>query len=244
MKKLILISLIFQLTLSKVLAVEVVNHGNRNLPEVAITLDADMTPGMVNNLKTGKVKSYYNKKVIDVLNKEKVKATIFLTGMWAEQYPEVSKSLADNSLFEIANHSYSHPGFTRYCFGLPRVPKWGKVAELTKSQDVITKITGVTPKFFRFPGGCYQDSDTELVDKQGLKVVDWDDASGDGFNTNLKGMVSKLKKNTKNGSILVFHLHGNRNAPYSAEVLAIIIPYLKDKGFKLVTMSEMVSHLK
>ena len=221
-----------------------IDHGNRNLPEVALTFDADMTPAMVKNLKTGKIKSYYNKKVVDVLIKEKVKATMFLTGMWVEQYPEISKSLANNPLFEITNHSYSHPGFTKNCFGLPKIPGWGKEGEFAKSQETIFKITGITPKYFRFPGGCYSNTDVELANKSGLTVIGWDDASGDGFNTNIKGMVRKLKTNTKNGSILVFHLHGNRNAPYSAEVLSAIIPYLRDKGFKFVTIGEMMKHLK
>lgn len=243
MKKLIILLLLFQFSLSQVWAVEVINHGNRNLPEVAITLDADMTPGMVNNLKSGKIKSYYNKRVVDVLEKEQVKATIFLTGMWVEQYPRVSTALAKNPLFEIANHSYSHPGFTKSCFGLPKVPIWGKLGEFEESQEVIEMITGIVPKFFRFPGGCYENKDVELANQQSLKVVEWDDASGDGFNTDLKGMVSKLESNTTNGSILVFHLHGNKNAPRSAEVLQMVIPYLKSKGFKFVTMSEMVEHL-
>lgn len=243
MKKIFWFLFIFGLTVVPVNAVEVVTHGNRKLPEVAITIDADMTSGMVDNLKSGRVKSYYNKKVIDVLTKEKAKATLFLTGMWAQQYPEVSKLLAKNELFEIANHSYSHPGFTKKCFGLPAVPQWGKGGELQKSQEVISKITGVTPKFFRFPGGCHNDSDVKLANEQGLTVVDWDDASGDGFNTNIRGIVERLKTNTQNGSILVFHLHGNRNAPYSAEVLSAIIPYLRDKGFKFVTMSEMMARL-
>ena len=243
MKKIFLVLFIFGFSVANVSAVEVFTHGNRSLPEIAITFDADMTPGMVKNLKSGKIKSYYNKKVVDVLNKEKVKATMFLTGMWVEQYPEISKSLANNPLFEIANHSYSHPGFTKSCFGLPKVPSWGKDAEFAKSQKVIAEVTSVTPKYFRFPGGCYVNDDVNLANKQGLTVVGWDDASGDGFNTNIKGMVSKLKKNTQNGSILVFHLHGNRNAPYSAEVLAQIIPYLRDKGFRFVTIGEMIKQL-
>lgn len=248
MKKICLFIFIFGFCTNTVNAADVlqsrIDHGNRNLPEVAITFDADMTMGMVNNLKTGKIKSYYNKKVVDVLINENVKATMFLAGMWVEQYPDIAKSLAENKLFEIANHSYSHPGFTKNCFGLPKVPKWGKEGEFTKSQEVINKITGTTPKYFRFPGGCHNNSDVELANKLGFTVIDWDDASGDGFNINIKGMVFKLKKNTQNGSILVFHLHGNKNAPYSAEVLAQIIPYLKDKGFKFVTISEMIEHLK
>ena len=132
------------------------------------------------------------------------------------------------------------PGFTTSCFGLPLVPTWGKSGELEKSQKVISEITGIIPKYFRFPGGCHSSDDVNLVNKFGLTVVGWDDASGDPFNNNLKGIIANLKKHTQNGSILVFHLQGNRNAPQSASALAIIIPYLRDKGFQFVKISDLL----
>ena len=96
-----------------------VTHGNRNLHQIALTFDADMTPAMKKKLDTGVVKSWYNQKIIDVLRQKNVPATIFITGMWAEIYPQVTRDLASDPLFEVANHSYSHPGFTPTCFGLP-----------------------------------------------------------------------------------------------------------------------------
>lgn len=217
-----------------------IKNSDRNLPKIALTFDADMTPYMLDELKTGKVKSFYNQKIVEILEKEKVKATIFLAGMWAETYPEISKQLAQNPLFEIANHSYSHPRFTPACFALPPIPKWGRDDEFIKSQESIKKITGITPKFFRFPGGCHSEDDVKMANKYELTVVDWDVASTDSFNDNLPAIINSVKTRTQNGSIILFHFHGNKNAPRTAEALEVVIPYLKQKGFEFVKLSQLV----
>lgn len=223
--------------------VSFVKNGDRNSPKIALTFDADMTPYMLDELKTGKIKSFYNQKIVEILEKEKVKATIFLTGLWVEAYPEVSKELANNALFEIGNHSYSHPRFTDQCFDLPPVPKWGKDEEFIKSQQTIQKITGITPNFFRFPGGCHSDNDIKLANKFGLTVVDWDLASSDSFNENLSGIINKVKTQTQNGSIILFHFNGNKNAPKTTEALESVIPYLREKGFEFVKLSELLGYI-
>ena len=221
--------------------VSIISHGNRNLPQIALTFDADMTPMMLKKLHTGQVKTWYNQKIVEILETKKIPATVFITGMWAEVYPDVVRQLAKDPLFEIANHSYSHPGFTKTCFGLNKVSN--KDDEFIKSQKVLTSLAGYTPKFFRFPGGCHNDEDVKLANKHGLTVVDWDDASDDSFNQNRQKIINNIKKNTKNGSILVFHFHGNRNAPLTADVLPEIITYLQSKNFQFVKLSDLVAHL-
>ncbi|MBP9817153.1 polysaccharide deacetylase family protein [Candidatus Shapirobacteria bacterium] len=218
-----------------------VSHGPRTQPNIALTFDADMTPGMVEELKQGKVKSWYNDKIVEILEREKIPATIFMSGMWAELYPDISRQLASNPLFEIANHSYSHPRFADQCFALPAMPTWGGDGEFEKSQSAIKKITGITPNFFRFPGGCQTDTDIKLANRYGLTVVGWDAASTDSFNDNLPAIINSIKTKTQNGSILLFHFHGNKNAPHSAEALEATIPYLRSKGFNFVKLSELLN---
>jgi len=75
---------------------------------VALTFDADLTALMRRRLVSGKVKSYDNKALIDELRALHVPATMFLTGMWMEQYPEVTRELAaDPLLFELGTHTYT-----------------------------------------------------------------------------------------------------------------------------------------
>lgn len=220
-----------------------ISHGNRQLPEIALTFDADMTPKMVKELETGQVKSYYNQSVTELLVKEQIPATIFITGLWAKYYPEITKELSRNPLFEIGNHSYSHPRFTAKCFALPPIPDWGKETEFQLSQEALKNIIGYYPKLFRFPGGCHSSGDIGLANQHHLTVVDWDAGSGDSFNQDVDSIMANVRKFTRNGSILLFHFHGHNNAPKTAPALKLAIPYLRQKGFRFVTVSQLIKSI-
>lgn len=220
---------------------EVVLNGSRTKKEVALSFDADMTFGMQNDLKIGRIKSYYNQKVIEVLSENNVPATLFISGLWAESYPDETKKLAANPLFEIGNHSYSHPGFTNPCYNLVPVSESKKLSEIEKTQEILEKLTGKKPKLFRFPGGCYQKSDLGLTKSLGLTVVHWDTVGRDAFGSSKNEIINAIERSVKPGSIIVLHLNGNKNAPFTAEALPEVIKYLKENGYNFVKVSEIIS---
>ena len=76
--------------------------------------------------------------------------------------------------------------------------------------------------------------------KLGLKVVHWDVAAEDGFNYNTQSIVNNVLSQTQNGSIIVFHIHGNIFAPKTNDALKEIIPALKKRGYQFVTVSELL----
>ena len=115
------------------------NHAVTSQKVVALTFDADMTVKMRDELKSGKVTSWYNANVIAVLKQDNVPATLFLTGLWIEAYPDVTKTLAQDPLFEFGNHSYSHGGFRSPCYGLPAVKKSNEAAEVQKTDALLRK---------------------------------------------------------------------------------------------------------
>ncbi|MBI3397331.1 polysaccharide deacetylase family protein [Candidatus Woesebacteria bacterium] len=227
-------------SLSKIYG-QVVYHGKRDKKQVALTFDADMTYGMEKKLKSGVVKSYYNRKVIDILEKEKVPATLFIAGLWAQNYPDITRNISQNPLFEIGNHSYSHPSFTAKCFNLPIVKN--REEEFGASQEILTKVTGKTPELFRFPGGCFNNSDLSLAGKYRLVVVGWDVDSGDAFNKNKDHIVRNIERQTQNGSIIVMHMHNGGNAPETANALPEIINFLKGQGYEFIKAGELIRGL-
>src|SRR2546426_10677076 len=84
------------------------DSGPRDSGAVALTFDADLSPNMLRHLQSGRVSSWYNREVREILDSERVPATIFLTGLWASTYPAEARSLAEDSLFEIGSHGFSH----------------------------------------------------------------------------------------------------------------------------------------
>lgn len=198
-----------------------------------------MTTGMQKRLHSGGCHSLYQAGIVDYLEQEKIPATFFVTGLWAEEYPEAVRHIAGIPFFEIGNHSYSHCAFSADCFGLPELPDRDKQADLQKSQTILTKLTGKKPFQFRFPGGCNSPKDVALVKSQGLRIIGWSFASGDAFNRNTQSIVDQVLSKAKNGSIVVFHLLGDRYGPKSEEALRLILPELKKKGFRFVKVSDL-----
>jgi peptidoglycan/xylan/chitin deacetylase (PgdA/CDA1 family) len=215
-----------------------IEHGSREKNEIALTFDADMTPRMQEELWSGAVAKWYDDRIVSTLEEGSVPATFFITGLWAENYPSVVRKLSETSLFEVANHSYDHGAFYNPCYKLPRAQ--GKIAEVTRTQEILTKITGKPPVFFRFPGGCASIMDLALVRLLGMRAIGWDVISGDAFSEDGENIVEHTVASTQNGSIIVMHLSGAPNAPMTAEVLPSLIKSLRDRGFSFVTMSRLI----
>jgi peptidoglycan/xylan/chitin deacetylase (PgdA/CDA1 family) len=218
----------------------IINNGPRDKKQIALTFDADMTESMLADLKTGKVKSWYNEGIVNTLNTTHTKATIFMTGMWVETYPEATKELADNPLIELANHSYDHPGFDGKCYGLRPAKQEEKEMQIEKTNDLIEKVSGVRPRFFRFPGGCYGKSDLALAHKLNMVPIQWDVVGGDAFTHYSQHISDSILSQAQNGSIIVLHINGGPNAPGTNEVLSFVITVLKRRGYEFVTLSEML----
>jgi peptidoglycan/xylan/chitin deacetylase (PgdA/CDA1 family) len=221
----------------------IVFHGPRNEKNIALTFDADMTPGMKYFLQSGKVQSYYDNKLVKILKDSQTSATFFLSGMWIELYPQITRQLAADPLFELGNHSYSHPSFEGVCYGLPRITDMTmKNNEIEKTQYLLKTIAGVENKLFRFPGGCYGKVDLEIAQKDKVLPIQWDVVGSDGFNNDEHAIVSNVLNHVENGSIIIMHMNGYPNDPETSNALPIIISTLKEKGYQFVTVSALLQN--
>jgi peptidoglycan/xylan/chitin deacetylase (PgdA/CDA1 family) len=219
---------------------ELITNGSRDKKQIALTFDADMTLGMMASLQSHQVASLYDDKLIAILNDTKTPATLFLSGLWIEAYPDVTKALAKNPLFELGNHTYTHPSFSGDCYGLRQITDEEKPQEIDKTNQLLKDVAGIDNILFRFPGGCYAQKDLDLVKTKGLLAIQWDVVADDGFNNDAEAIYNKVVPNVQNGSILIFHMNGDPNEPQTANVIAKIIPALREKGFTFVTISDLL----
>jgi len=218
----------------------VIFHGPRDKKRIAITFDAEMTDGMKADLVSGRTKSAYDKRIIDTLTSTKTKATLFLTGLWIEIYPDVTKQLSQNPLLELGSHSYTDSSYHGFCFGLKQISSTLKFEDIGATEKLLREHARIDNKLFRFPGGCYTPEDVKLVNQAGDTVVHWDISGSDGFNNNTQQVVHNVVDNTQNGSIIILHMNGAPTSPKTAEALPEIISKLKDKGFEFVKVSELL----
>lgn len=200
----------------------IVEHGSRDSKKVALTFDACPTGN----------DDEYDERVIEVLVREKVPATLFMSGRWVEKNAEKAKFLADQPQFEIANHAFWHPHMLEK--DDERI-----VREVRRTQTIIKKVTGKRPKYFRPPFGEVDERLAKLAFQAGLVTVQYDFASGDPDpGLSAKRIARTVVEEAKGGSIVVFHM--NENGVRTAEALPEIIKGLREKGFELVTVGELL----
>jgi peptidoglycan/xylan/chitin deacetylase (PgdA/CDA1 family) len=218
----------------------VVTNGPRTGNKVALTFDADMTDAMLYNLASGRVKSYANLKVLDILEHRQIPATFFLTGEWAERYPDVTRRIVADPRFEVGNHTYKHQAYTANCYQLPRIPPNLMAEDVAHTFRVIEPFGGRQTRYFRFPGGCYDEAALQALAPLGVTVIQWDVVSGDPFATAAAPIVHAVLSQVKPGSIIVMHIT-EANARFTDQALPPILDGLRAKGLEPVTVSELLA---
>ncbi len=169
--------------------------------------------------------SKYTSDILKILKDNDACATFFVIGNKVSFYSDV---LRDMLTFgnEIGNHSYDH----KY---LKRLSENEFKAEIDKTQEEIKKVTGFTPTLFRPTYGGYSNILKTYTD---LTFVLWDVDSRDWSVKNSKKVFSNVVSSVKSGSIVLMH----DNHVYAVQALEDIIRDLKDKGYKFVTVSELL----
>lgn len=191
--------------------------GDRACPQIALTYDAGSgADGAA--------------AILDVLKKHKVTSTFFLTGRWVEQYPLLATQIAAEG-HEIANHTYSHPDLTK-------IAPDEVIKQVKDGEEAIRRITGRESKpLLREPYGAFSDEERRLVRQAGFSYsIYWDVDTLDWQFPPVETLLKRITERSKNGSIVLMHL----NVPDTAVASDRAIPMLREKGYKLVTVSQVM----
>jgi peptidoglycan/xylan/chitin deacetylase (PgdA/CDA1 family) len=218
----------------------VVSHGPPGAHRIALTFDSNMTDAMLRRLDTGQVDSYANTGVVDELEARHVPATFFLSGKWVERYPDLTRRIAADPSFELASHSYAHRGFTAHCYTLDPIPTADMAADVERSFAVLAPFGGHETRYFRFPGGCYDAAALRAVAPAHATVVQYDDVGADPFASDAAGITARVLRQAHDGAIVVLHIT-KANAPKTADALPGVIDGLRARGYRLVTLSDLLA---
>ncbi|MFI5391509.1 MAG: polysaccharide deacetylase family protein [Bacteriovoracales bacterium] len=175
----------------------------------------------------------YDKRITDILIKTRTPATIFLGGRWIEKEEPHVTDLAFNPLFELGNHSWDHPHLTQ-------LTNKEIQEQLSKTQEALFKATGKMGRYFRPPYGEYDNRVLKIAGSLGLIGINYDFASGDpDSNMTKEKLIKWVVKKTRPGSIIIMHI--NKKGINTAEALPEIIFQLRKKGFRFVTISDLIN---
>jgi peptidoglycan/xylan/chitin deacetylase (PgdA/CDA1 family) len=175
--------------------------------------------------------------VLDILEKEDVKATFFALGEQAQAHPELVKRIVQDG-HSLGNHSYNHVYKELYSdFQI----FWDQIQH---SEDVFAKIADVRPKLVRAPGGTYTNFDAYyyyLLDQAGYTVVDWNVDSGDSKRPHVP--VNEIWQTVKESPLeheinVLFHDGSGHES--TVEVLPQVIAYYKKLGYAFAPLTTQV----
>jgi peptidoglycan/xylan/chitin deacetylase (PgdA/CDA1 family) len=221
---------------------QLLSHGPRDVPKVAITFDTAFSADTAALTAAGVFPPQFNEPVLDYLDAESVPATMFVTGVWAEAYPQAMERIAATERFELANHTWSHAGWTDDCYGLPSPgDETASRFEIARSAKLISEYTGQWPSYIRFPGLCHDLYDVALAAEYGSRTVDADVTIFDSGMTDATGTAMGIMSQVQPGSIILLHLNGPPNAPVTLDILKQVLPALRERGLTPVTVSELLA---
>lgn len=168
-------------------------------------------------------------KLLDILKERKIRATFFLIGKNAAEYPAIVKRIAAEG-HELANHSWSHPN-------LGSLPDDAVRAEIGRTDDVIRASLGKPITLMRPPYGSLKVDQRRWVnEKWGYKIILWDVDPLDWRRPGAALVSDRILKGTKAGSIILAHdIH-----PGTIEAMPGTLDALLARGFQFVTVSELL----
>jgi|SRR5215831_9952625 len=198
-----------------------VTRGPRGKSEIALTFDAGGTADCFDDL-------------IVALERAHVCSTFFITGNWARQNLECAQAITKHG-HEIGNHTWNHLDLTKQ--SNPIIQE-----ELLHADLLLSEICGQSPRpNWRAPFGARDERVLRIAAGLGYRSIYWTIDSLDSVDPSksaqfLIDRVTGKSNADLDGAIILMHV-GEKN---TADALPFIIPNLQSRGFRLVTVTELL----
>ncbi len=193
----------------------------KNAPQIALTFDDGPSAAST-------------AKILDVLEVNGAKATFFVIGRNAAENAQILRRAAAMGC-EIGNHTFDHAKLTDLSDEMIR-------QQLTKTDEAIEKAIGVRPSLVRAPCGRCSCGVRSAIDRPiilwCIDPRDWSYGHSKANNTsaNRDKVIRDATETVQDGDIILLH----DIYAFTAECCETIVPKLLEKGFDLVTVSELM----
>ncbi|MGA8766374.1 MAG: polysaccharide deacetylase family protein [Candidatus Acidiferrales bacterium] len=189
---------------------------------IALTFDDGPNPAITPSL-------------LDLLDRNQVKATFFLIGAWVREAPALAKETAARG-HAVGNHTDTHPALTFR--SAPRIS-----SELNRCDDAIESAAGLRPRWMRPPFGFRAPMLERIVRKRGgAGVVMWSAWARDWKPQPAEPVIERLRR-ARGGDIVLLHDGGHRvinsDRRHTVAALEYWLPRWNDSGIRFVTLDEM-----
>ncbi|KAA0581141.1 polysaccharide deacetylase family protein [Azospirillum sp. B21] len=171
------------------------------------------------------------RQVLDILNREGVRATYFPVGRIAERQGELIQDFVAGG-HEIGNHSLTHSDLRK----MDAVAARYEIAETNR----ILREFGANPVLFRPPYGRYSEELLTVAREERMGSVLWSVDTRDWQVRNADKIVSQIKLGGMPGNVFLMH----STYPSTAQALPRVIAELRAKGCEFVTLSEWLDRAR
>ena len=151
-----------------------------------------------------------------------------MVGEWIDKYPEAVKKIYEEG-HEIANHSDTHKHVNNLSYE-------DNVKEINLANEKIKNITGEENKLYRAPYGEYNNTVIKAAKENGYIPIQWNLDTLDYTGITGEEMWDRIKNKLQAGDIILSH----NGTKHTAESLDMLIKNIKEKGFEIVRVSDLV----
>ncbi|AIS52474.1 hypothetical protein TKV_c13030 [Thermoanaerobacter kivui] len=169
----------------------------------------------------------YIPKMLEIFKDNDINITFFFEGKWAEKNPDVIKEIFQKG-HEVGSHGYTHVKYTS-------LSRQQYEEDIRKCGELLEKITGTKPTLFAPPYGDFNEEVVKVAEQQGYKVILWSLDTIDWNNPSPETIVHRVMSKHHNDAIVLMHPTKN-----TVEALPEIIKQLKEKGYKITKVSEVI----
>ena len=154
----------------------------------------------------------------------------FVIGNLIDSRADTVKRMSDEG-HEVAGHSWSHRQLTK-------LTSDELTDQLMTTRAKICEVTDVDSTVIRPPYGAFNSDVKEVCSNLGIVMVNWSVDTLDWKNKNSDMVYNTIMNDVKDGDIILCHdLHGT-----TVDAMERVIPDLIEKGYQLVTVSELLSY--
>ena len=170
--------------------------------------------------------------ILKILEEYGIKATFFMVGENVGYYPAAAKAVVEAG-HEIANHTFSHRKFGRMTEEEMR-------REILSCQDALSSVGENAPRFIRPPEGEMTATMRQVAGNLDFRIILWDVDTRDWAHTPPDEISRHILDTVQAGDIILMHDFIGHNSP-TPEALRLVIPELLARGYRFVTVGELVN---
>lgn len=179
---------------------------------------------------------HFTPRVLSILRRARARATFFVVGSQVQDRGMTLRRIVLSGS-EIGNHSWTHANLT-----LPGAPA---KRELEATSSLVRRETGIAPCAFRPPYGAHDPKLVRRAGSLGMATVNWSVDPGDYAlpPPTAATLARRVLDDVHPGAIVLFHDAGGASRRPTVDALKRIVPSLRARGYRLVTVSELLERV-